>query len=177
MLLLYHYGNGEITYKLLCTEHVPINKRQGDAHNRDFLTAHPTPDKLRTVGEKLRWYRLQHDMMQKDCAAVMQVDRNTYAGYEEDAIEAVPLDKLQRLADHYRIDIEALLDDYNLFLLHGQGRKIKKLRKSLQMSQSEFAAHLQIPLGTLKNWESERTRMIKPYYIRLFWEKQDDPII
>ena len=168
MMLLYHYGNGEVTHKLLCAEYVPINKRQGDAHNQDFLTAHPAPDKLRTVGEKLRWYRLLHDMMQKDCAAVMQVDRNTYAGYEENAIETVPLDKLQRLADHYRIGIEALLDDYNLFLLHGQSEQLRTLRKKRHLSREAFAAQFRIPVGTVKNWETGRTRMTKQYYILIF---------
>ena len=34
--------------------------------------------------------------------------------------------------------------------------KIKSLRKSLMMSQTEFAQHFNIPLRTLQDWEQER---------------------
>jgi transcriptional regulator with XRE-family HTH domain len=168
--MLYRFENGldAIDYKLLYTDTFFVNKRIGDENNYDFLRSHPDPDKLQTVGEKLRWHRLHHDLMQKDCAAIMQVDRGTYADYEENTIDAYPLDKLQRLAEHYQIDITELLDDYNLFLLHNQSDGIKALRSKLHMTQEDFAKHLQVPIGTLKNWESNRARMTKSYYTKLF---------
>ena len=168
--LLYRFENGldTIDYKLLYTDSLPFSKKSGDENYYDFLKANPEPDKLRTVGEKLRWHRLHRDLMQKDCAAVMQVDRGTYADYEENTIDAYPLDKLQRLAEHYQIDVSELLDDYNLFLLHNQRDGIKALRSKLHMTQEDFAKHIQVPIGTLKNWESNRARMTKSYYTKLF---------
>lgn len=66
----------------------------------------------------------------------MGVDRTTYARYEENVLEAYPLDKLANAAELFHIEITALLDNYNLFLYHGQGQQIKRLRKSLQLTQS-----------------------------------------
>ena len=162
MLYRFEKETGEISYKLLCTNTGSIYTR----HDGDFLLTHPEPDKLRTIGEKLRWYRLKHDLMQKECADIMQVNRKSYAGYEENSIEYVPLDKLSRLAAYYHIEMAEMLDHYHLFLLRKQGVQIKSLRKKLHMTQTEFAGYYHIPIGTLKNWETGRTRMPKLYYIR-----------
>src|SRR5687768_8494479 len=37
------------------------------------------------------------------------------------------------------------------------GRKVRTIRKDLGMSQERFAAALQIPLATLRNWEQGRS--------------------
>lgn len=93
--------------------------------------------------------------------------RETYSSYESNVLTVYPLDKLQLAADLYHIDITTLLDEYNLFLYHGQGSRLKTIRTSLHMTQSDFAAHIGVPIGTLKNWEKERVRMSKSNYEKL----------
>lgn len=94
-------------------------------------------------------------------AIAMGVDRTTYSRYEENVLEAYPLDKLAKAAELFHVDVTALLDDYNLFLYHGQGQQIKRLRKSLKLTQSEFAKYMGVPLGTLKKWEQNRANIQK----------------
>ena len=96
----------------------------------------------------------------------MHVNRKSYAGYEENSIEYVPLDKLELLAAYYHVETAELLDYYHLFLFRKQGVQIKALREKLHMTQMEFAEYYHLPIGTLKNWEAGRTRMSKLYYIR-----------
>lgn len=91
----------------------------------------------------------------------MGVDRTTYSRYEENVLEAYPLDKLAKAAELFKIDVISLLDDYNLFLYHGQGQQIKRLRKSLNLTQSEFAKYIGVSLGTLKKWEQNRVNIQK----------------
>lgn len=91
----------------------------------------------------------------------MEVDRTTYSRYEENVLEAYPLDKLAKAAELFKIDVISLLDDYNLFLYHGQGQQIKRLRKSLNLTQSEFAKYIGVSLGTLKKWEQNRVNIQK----------------
>lgn len=71
------------------------------------------------------------------------------------------------IAELFKIDVTALLDEYNLFLYHGQGKQKKKLRKSLKLTQSEFAKNIGIPLGTLKKWEQNRIKINKTSYLKI----------
>ena len=79
MILLYNYENGEVSHKLLYTHVASINKRNSDDNNCGFLLAYPDVSSLQSVGDKLKWYRVKHDLMQKECASVMQIDRSTYS--------------------------------------------------------------------------------------------------
>ena len=168
MILLYNYENGEVSHKLLYTHVASINKRNSDDNNCGFLLAYPDVSSLQSVGDKLKWYRVKHDLMQKECASVMQIDRSTYSAYEDNAVDAYPLDKLQMIAAYYHIDITKLLDDYNLFLLNDQGRQVRALRQEMHMTRNAFAEHYHIPVDTIKNWEMNRTRMSKHSFVKLF---------
>lgn len=132
-----------------------------------FLFENPNPEKLVTVSDKLKWYRYQNGLLQSEVAKVMKVDRTTYSRYEENVLEAYPLDKLAKAAELFHIDITSLLDDYNLFLYNGQGQQIKRLRKSLKLTQSQFAKYINTPLGTLKKWEQNRVNIQKSTYKKL----------
>ncbi len=74
----------------------------------------------------------------------------------------------QKAAEFFEIDVTSLLDDYNLFLYHNQGQQIKRLRKSLKLTQSEFAKYIGVPLGTLKKWEQNRVNIQKKTFEKLF---------
>lgn len=132
-----------------------------------FLYENPNPEKLDNVSDKLKWYRINNGLLQRDVAKVMGIDRTTYSRYEENILEAYPLDKLTKVAELFGIDVTALLDDYNLFLYHGQGKQIKRLRKSMKLTQSEFAKYIFVPLGTLKKWEQERACIQKKTFEKL----------
>ena len=85
----------------------------------DFLQHYPTPDMLDNTADKLRWFRLKNGYLQAEIADLIGIYRSTYIHYEEPSRKFYELDKLQLLADLYRIDIECLLDEYMLFLHRG----------------------------------------------------------
>lgn len=126
---------------------------------QDFLCANPNPQTLGTVSDKLKWYRYQNGLQQSDMAKIMEVDRTTYSRYEENVLEAYPLDKLKKAAVYFGIDITELLDEYNLFLYRGQGEQIKGLRKSLGLTQVEFARQFGVSIQKVRNWEEEKVRV------------------
>ncbi len=126
-----------------------------------FLCENPDPQVLDTVSNKLKWYRYQNGLQQSDMAKIMEVDRTTYSRYEENVLETYPLDKLEKAANYFGIDITELLDEYNLFLYHGQGEQIKGLRKSLGLTQSELAKQLSVSTQKVINWEKEKVRVSK----------------
>lgn len=86
---------------------------------------HPDPLDLRNIPDRLRWYRHQKGLMQKDIARLAGLDRSTYGGYEKIGVQdCYPLDKLTKVAAVLDIPIEVLLADYNAFLYRGQGAQI-----------------------------------------------------
>lgn len=134
---------------------------------QSFLFENPDPEKLVAVSDKLKWHRYQNGLLQSQVARAMEVDRTTYSRYEENVLEAYPLDKITKAAELFQVDVTALLDEYNLFLYHGQGQQIKRLRKSMKLTQSEFAKYIGVPLGTLKKWEQNRGNMQKRMFEQL----------
>lgn len=132
-----------------------------------YLYENPNPEKLLSVSDKLKWYRYQNGLLQSEVANVMGVDRTTYSRYEENVLDTYPVKKLVKAAELFGIDVTDLLDSYNLFLYRGQGEQIKRLRKSLKLTQSQFAKYTDIPLGTLKKWEQNRVCVQKKFFEKL----------
>ena len=88
-----------------------------------FLDSHPTFSSLKTVADKLRYYRFTHELLQMDVANALHIDRQTYSRMEDSSrTTAYNLADIKRLADFYQIPIENLLDDYNLFLYQNFGK-------------------------------------------------------
>ncbi|MBQ7548670.1 MAG: helix-turn-helix transcriptional regulator [Clostridia bacterium] len=62
--------------------------------------------------KNLRAIREDHDIKQKDIAAVLHVSQNTYSQYENGVI-SLTADVLIRLSDYYQVSIDYLLDRTN----------------------------------------------------------------
>lgn len=165
--ILCRFQKGKITYAPLYIHTLRFLTNRHLTKAQIFLYENPNPEKLVTVSDKLKWYRINCGYLQRDVAVALEVDRTTYSRYEENVLEAYPLDKLAKAAELFHIDITSLLDDYNLFLYRNQGQQIKRLRKSLKLTQSQFAKYINTPLGTLKKWEQNRVNIQKSTYKKL----------
>lgn len=129
---------------------------------------HPDPADLRTTADRLRWYRHQKGLMQREVADQIGIDRGTYSGYEENgARDYYPLDKLVKLAELYDAPLEMLLDEYNAFLYRGQGRQIQDMMNRWGMSQGQLAERLGVWTTTVNDWVNERVRITKATWIKL----------
>lgn len=98
------------------------------------------------IADKLRWYRYQKGLRQRDAADYAGIDRSTYIHYEEAGRDFYPKEYMEKLAELFEVPLEDLLDDYNLFLLRGQGAQIKAIRQRLGLTQKAYAAQLGVPL-------------------------------
>ena len=127
---------------------------------------YPTPDLLDSTADKLRWYRLKNGYLQVEIADMIGIDRSTYIHYEEPTRKFYELDKLQLLADLYKVEIEYLLDDYMLFLYRSQGKQLKAMRKELGLTQRQFADMVGVRLASLKHWEQDRCVMLYENYLK-----------
>lgn len=165
--VMYQNKNGKVRYATLYIHSLSFINNHHLTKSQVFLHDNPDPQKLDTVSDKLKWYRINSGLLQRDVAKVMEVDRTTYSRYEDNVLDAYPLDKLSKAAELFGIDITSLLDDFNLFLYNGQGKQIKELRKSMKLTQSQFAKYIKTPLGTLKKWEQNKVSIQKKTFKKL----------
>lgn len=140
----------------------PSTNREGEKFN--LLYTNPTD--ITNISDKLKYYRYQKAMHQKDVAEYVGMDRGTYANYEDNQRDFYPAAMVDKLAVLYRIDVYELLDDYNRFLYDGQGQQIKAIRKQLQITQKDLAVMMNVEITKVKRWEQNKVRMFKGT-----WEK------
>ena len=131
-----------------------------------FNIRYTDPSQITEIADKLRWYRYQHALMQKEVAEQIGIDRNTYIHYEEYGRDYYPIEHMEKLAELYDVPVEELLDGYNLFLYKGQGEQIQKIRQGLGLTQKQYAQRLGVSFDNLRKWEQNRVRIYK-----LTWEK------
>ena len=73
-----------------------------------------------------------------------------------------------KMAELFEVPLEDLLDDYNLFLLRGQGEQIKAIRQRLGLTQKAYAAQLGVPLQKFKRWEQGNVQIFKSTWEKYF---------
>ncbi|MFZ5973971.1 MAG: helix-turn-helix transcriptional regulator [Bacillota bacterium] len=132
----------------------------------EFLALYPSPSQIKNTSDKLRYYRYRKVFLQRDVAKYAGIDRGTYSRYEK-GIDYYPLDTLSKIAQLFEIEITDLLDDYNLFLINGQGEQIKKIRKDMRLTQTSLAQRMGVHQGTVKRWENQKIRISKNTYQKL----------
>ena len=133
-----------------------------------FNLRFPDPAKIAETADKLRWHRYKKALLQSEVAAWIGVDDSTYRSYETVGRDYYPMEQMEKLADLFEVPVTELLDAYNLFLYHDQGRQIKEHRARLHLTQSEYAAQLGITPNHLGKWENNKVRVPKAVWKKYF---------
>lgn len=132
-----------------------------------FNFRYPNPEMIPSTAEKLRYYRYKKALLQREVAKYAELNESTYIDYENPERDYYPKDKLCKIAELLEADVYDLLDDYNRFLFDGQGKEIKFIRKSLNLTQADLAVCLCVHVGTVKHWEQGKIRMLREMYEKL----------
>lgn len=148
------------TFPLLAPHHLLESEK--------FNIRFTDPSQITEMADKLRWYRYKKALLQREVANIIGIDKSTYIHYESGETEYIPLETMKRIAAIYDIPVTDLLDEYNTFLYHGQGKQIKARRAALHMTQREYAKYLGVSFGSLQNWEQNSVRIFKRTWEKLF---------
>lgn len=131
-----------ISYKIevspLIILHFPLLAPRKFLDAQIFNLRFSDPSEMTQIADKLRWYRYRHALLQSEVADRIGIDQKTYMRYEEYGRDYYPIEHMQKLAGMYDVPIESLLDDYNLFLYHDQGRQIRERRLSQKLTQKAY---------------------------------------
>ncbi len=158
--------SSETTFAPLCFYNFSLCLPRQIYEAQRFNLQYSDQSKLSSTADKLRWHRYHKGLLQREVAERIGIERTTYIRYEEKEHDYYPLKHMKMLAELFEVPLEDLLDDYNLFLLRGQGTQIKGLRLRQGMTQKEYAQKLGVSLQKLKEWEQDRVRIYKST-----WEK------
>ena len=167
LYIFYSIQNGHTIYAPLYVHRFKFIPNRHLSKYQILMYDISSSDKFQSMAYKLRWHRMNNGLFQSDVADKIGVSKCTYMRYETGEIETYPLDMLSKISDLFKIEITDLLDDYHLFLYQGQAQQIKKLRKTLNLTQLEFAKCIDVPLGTLKKWEKNSVFMRKKTFIKI----------
>ena len=170
MIVLLRHISETVEVKLLYVHSFPLFRPHFLAEAEKFNLRYPDPTQIETVADKLRWYRYSKGLLQREVADYAGIDRSTYIHYEEEGRDYYPSDKIRAIAELYGIDVEQLLDEYNLFLYYDQGKQIQAEREARGLTLSQYARQLSVDAGKLRKWEGNQIRVSKRIWDRLFRE-------
>ncbi len=143
---------------------IPHHVTESEILNMRYLN----PSRIDSTADKLRWYRYKHSLLQKDVAAKIGVDLSVYKRYEGPNHDHYPSKQMDMLSELYGVPVEALFDEYNLFLYNDQGKQIRSIRQNLGMSRNAYAKKIGVQPRSLKRWEQNSTRVYKSIWERCF---------
>lgn len=166
MIVMSRHANDAVAYAPLYIHSFRLIAAQKLVDAEKFNIRYTSPDQIDNTPDKLRWYRYQKGLLQKEVAAAIGVDRSTYCGYEEGEHDYYPIPMMEKLAKLFDVSLISLLDEYNLFLYYGQGAQVKMIRELQGMTSREFAQHLGVYTANLRQWETDKVRITKKS-----WEK------
>lgn len=84
--------------------------------------------------------------------------------YESTERDYYEVDILKKFSEILEVELEDLLDDYNMFLYQGQAVRLKEFRKENHLTQKQLAKFLGVDVTKIKGWEQSRVRMSKASY-------------
>ena len=166
LFVLYRSFFGSIAYAPFYILRFPFRNVINVQQTKWYFERFKHPERLVSIADKLRYYRCEKNLFQSEVADYAGINTSTYFSYEAGDRDYYPIDKMKRIAELFEVDVPELLDDYNRFLYDGQGKQIRKLRKSMGLTQNQFGKQMGVHGGTVKKWENDRVVIFKST-----WEK------
>ena len=167
LVMMVRHAINEVAYAPLYIHSFRLVQPHTLVEAERFNIRYTDPVQIDNTPDKLRWYRYQKGLLQRDVADFAGIDRSTYGSYEEAGRDYYPIEHKEKIAQLFDVPVEVLLDDYNLFLYNGQGKQIKAMRAARNMTQAEYARRLGVPIGNLKQWEIDRVKIFKSTWQRI----------
>lgn len=157
-----------VEFAVLMIHSFPLLQPHFQVEAEQLNLQYPDPAEITAVADKLRWYRHRKALLQREVADFAGIDRSTYIHYEEAGRDYYLVDKLEKIAQILEVDMMELMDGYNLFLYHNQGRQIRAKREALGMTIVQYAKYLGVQAGKFRRWESNQVQVSKATWERYF---------
>lgn len=157
-----------VEFAVLMKKSFPLLQPHFQVEAEKLNLQYPDPAEITGTADKLRWYRYRKGLLQREVADAVGIDRSTYIHYEEAGRDYYPVDKLEKISYILGVEMEQLMDDYNRFLYHDQGKQIQAKREALGMTVVQYAKYLGVQPGKLRKWEKNQVQIYKSTWEKYF---------
>ena len=157
-----------VEFAVLMIRSFPLLQPHFQVEAEQLKIQYPNPEAIPITADKLRWYRHQKALLQRDVADRAGINRDSYVHYEDASRDYYPVDKLAKIAQVLEVDMVELMDDYNLFIYHDQGKQIRAKREALGMTINQYADALGVQPGKLRRWEKNQAQIMKSTWEKYF---------
>ncbi len=120
--------------------------------------------------ERLKEFRLEQKLLQRDFAKILNISEITYTHYESEYY-IMPLKYLINICDYFELSLDYIFgfkdinDDYSFKSTSEKiaGERLKNWRKEKHITQEKLASVLNTNRSVLANYERGRTLISTPF--------------
>ena len=105
-------------------------------------------------GEKLRYYRLLHNLSQEELGRMVGFTKSGIVDFESGFVD-IYYEHAVKFAEVFGLDPDVFTDDYARFCMPGYGKRVRKIRDMYGLTQQEFADQLGCDRSVESVWEAE----------------------
>ena len=112
------------------------------------------------MGSKIKYYRLQKQLQQKELAQISGIEVHAIRKYENNKVEfkCVSLSYIQAIANALDVDWKDISDDYYIFINSDYGEQILKYRKDNNLTQTQLGEILGVRECAVRLWEHNKNK-------------------
>ena len=172
---LYIFGcpeNGHVRYAPLHILHIKVAAEALGRKMQKMMAAAadcPMPENLR---DKLWQLRYSKGLTQREAAKIAGLSLDVYCHLEQGVTKHISEEAAQRLSAFYGAPI---MDEretaFVLFLTDDPAGRIQAYRESLGMKRSTFAKQMNIPVSSLRSWETGKKTISRQNWERYFADR------
>ncbi len=125
------------------------------------------------MSDKIRYARLKKGLTQVQLAKLVNLSNDTIKRLENSNKEVTAQKNYLRvqmyvkIANALNLEIQEILNEYELFLLNYSPALLKSYRKANKLTQSNFAKLIDVSAKTIRTWENNKNTISYNNYLKL----------
>ena len=125
-------------------------------------------DENSTLGEQIKYYRMQQDIKQTDLSLKLGYSRDALHHIENKEMKLIDVNLIKDVIKELDIKDKIIInDDYVEFLLNSPCERLLDIRRNMNMTRQQFADMLDVSITSVRRWERGNSHISRNKYNKL----------
>lgn len=125
-------------------------------------------DENSTLGEQIKYYRMQQDIKQTDLSLKLGYSRDALHHIENKEMKLIDVNLIKDVIKELDIKDKIIInDDYVEFLLNSPCERLLDIRQNMNMTRQQFADMLDVSITSVRRWERGNSHISRNKYNKL----------